>query len=91
MATSNEILAEFEKQTGTKWDVSYTSVEKLKDLEKQAWKSGAPYATPLTLRRIWTEGGTLYDKPRDNGPIGDPPMQTLADQVKYVIEKQTKS
>jgi hypothetical protein len=90
-ATPNEILAEFERQTGAKWAVSYTSLEKLKDLEKQAWESGAPHATPCTLRRIWTEGGTLYSKPRDNGLIGDPPLENLADQVEQAIEKQTKS
>ena len=90
-ATPNEIVAEFEKQTGDKWTVSYTSLEKLKEVEQQAWESGAPYATPITLRRIWTEGGTLYDKPRDNGLVGDPKMETLADQVKQIIETQTKS
>lgn len=90
-ATPNEIVAEFEKQTGDKWSVSYTPLEKLKEVEQQAWESGAPYATPTTLRRIWTEGGTLYDKPRDNGLVGDPKMETLADQVTQIIETQTKS
>lgn len=89
-ATPNEILAEFEKQTGEKWAVSYTSLEDLKKVEAQAWDEGAPYATPATLRRIWTEGGTLYSKPRDNGLVGDPKMETLADQVKQIIEKQTR-
>jgi hypothetical protein len=88
--TPNEILAEFEKQTGTKWAVSYTSLEELKKLEKDAWESGDPYATGFTLRRIWTEGGTLYSKPRDNGLVGDPKMETLADQVRQVIVEQTK-
>ena len=88
--TPNEILAEFEKQTGAKWAVSYTPLEELKKLEQQAWESGAPYATSFTLRRIWTEGGTLYNKPRDNGLVGDPKMESLADQVKQIIEKQTK-
>ncbi|KAG0646407.1 Isoflavone reductase [Hyphodiscus hymeniophilus] len=89
-ATPNEILAEFEKQTGAKWTVSYVSLEDLKKFETQAWESGAPYATAMTLRRIWTEGGTLYNKPRDNGLVGDPEMETLADQVRQAIEKQTK-
>lgn len=89
-ATPNEILAEFEKQTGAKWDVAYTSLEKLKQLEKEAWDSGAPWATSATLRRIWTEGGTLYEKPRDNALIGDPKTETLADQVKQIIEQQTQ-
>jgi hypothetical protein len=44
--------------------------------------------TPLTLRRIWTEGGTLYDK-RDNGRIfgGEEGLETLEDQVKVVVER----
>ncbi|KAH8601832.1 NmrA-like family-domain-containing protein [Bisporella sp. PMI_857] len=90
-STPDEIIAEFEKQTGAKWDVSYTSLEKLKEIEKEAWDSGAPYATGATLRRIWTEGGTLYDKLRDNAVIGDPPLETLEDQVRQVIEKQSAS
>lgn len=82
--TPNEILAEFEKQTGTKWKVEYTSLERLRELEEQAWKDQDPMATGLTLRRIWTEGGTLYDW-RDNELIGDPPMETMADQVRQAI------
>lgn len=85
--TPAEILAEFEKQTNSKWDVSYTPLEKLKEIEKQAWDDGLPYATPATLRRIWTEGGTLYEK-RDNGVVGDPEMETMADQVGQVIAGQ---
>lgn len=87
--TPDEILAEFENQTSSKWDVSYTSLDKLKEIEKQTWEQGSPYATLWTLRRIWTEGGTLYEK-RDNGLIGDPEMETVADQVKQAIEKQTQ-
>jgi hypothetical protein len=90
-ATPNEIIAEFEKQTASKWDVSYTSLEELRAVEKEAWEVGAPYATGATLRRIWTEGGTLYNRPRDNGVLGEPEMETLADQVRQVIEQQTKS
>lgn len=88
-ATPAEILAEYEKQTGSKWDVSYTPLEKLKESEKQAWAEGSPIATAYTLRRIWAEGGTLYEK-RDNGLIGDPEMETLADQVRQNIVKQTE-
>lgn len=88
--TPNEILAEFEKQTGVKWNVSYMSLEELKKVEIQAWEEGSPYATASTLRRIWTEGGTLYSKPRDNGLVGDPEMESLADQVKQIIEKQMR-
>lgn len=83
--TPDDILAEFEKQTGAKWDVGYTSLETLKDLEKKAWDSGDPLATVFTLRRIWTEGGTLYDS-RDNGRIGDPPTETLEEQVRKAVQ-----
>lgn len=90
-ATPNEILAEFEKQTGSKWDVSYTSLEELKEIEKKAWEERVPWATGATLRRIWTAGGTLYDKPRDNAVLGEPEVETLSDQVRQVIETQTNS
>ena len=89
-ATPNEVLAEFEKQTGAKWDVTYTSLDKLKEIEKEAWEKGLPYATGATLRRIWTEGGTLYNKPRDNGVLGEPALETLEDQVRKTIVSQTK-
>ena len=89
-ATPNEILAEFEKQTTSKWAVSYQPLEELEKAETQAWESGDPWATGFTLRRIWTDGGTLYNKPRDNGLVGDPVMETLADQVKQNIQKQTR-
>ena len=51
-ATPNEILAEFEKQTGSKWDVSYVSLDKLKEVEKQWWETEKPYATGATLRCV---------------------------------------
>lgn len=80
--TPAQILAEFERQTGGQpWsDVTYTSLQQLRELEAAAWEAGSPDATVLTLRRIWTEGGTLYEK-RDNELIGDPPMMSLADVV----------
>jgi nucleoside-diphosphate-sugar epimerase len=89
--TPNAILAEFEKQTGENWDVSYTSLEKLKEIEKEAWETGAGYATGATLRRIWTDGGTLYERERDNGKLGEPKMKTLEEQVRQTIEAQTKT
>ena len=86
-ATGKETVAEFEKQTGSKWDVSYTPLDELRKLEKQAWEEDWPSKTPLTLRRIWTEGGTLYES-RDNGKIGfDDGLETLGDQVKNTIAK----
>lgn len=85
--TPNEILAEYVRQTGgDPWDVAYTSLDKLKELEQQAWNEQKPYAVLLTLRRIWTEGGTLYKK-RDNELIGDPATETLEDVVKRAIEQ----
>ncbi|KZM22536.1 uncharacterized protein EKO05_0009527 [Ascochyta rabiei] len=85
--TGKGAVAEFEKQTGAKWDVSVTSLEEFKKLEQQAWEEDWPWKTPITLRRIWTEGGTLYEK-RDNGKIGlEDGLETLADQVENIIAK----
>ena len=88
--TPKEIVAEFEKQTGGQsWDVAFTSVEELKKLEQEAYDNGDPRAGPLTLRRIWTEGGTLYDK-RDNGAIGmEDGVDSLQDAVAQAIKVQT--
>ena len=88
-ATPNEILAEFEKQTGEKWEVHYTSLDDLKKKEQDAYNAGVPWAVAATLRRIWTEGGTLYEK-RDNEKIGmkDEDMGTLSEVVAEVIKNQ---
>ncbi|KAH8817426.1 isoflavone reductase family protein [Xylogone sp. PMI_703] len=85
--TPKEILREFEKQTGSTWKVSFTPLDELKKLEQEAWASGDPAATVYTLRRIWTEGGTLYDK-IDNEAIGVTVTDTLESTVKKAIEKQ---
>ncbi len=85
--TPDEILAEFEKQTGEKWDVQYTPLDQLRKLEQDAWEKGQPDATGLTLRRIWTEGGTLYER-RDNEDIGAGDTVTLAGAVKDAIRAQ---
>lgn len=74
--TPDEILAEFEKQTSNRWEVEYTNLERLKEIEEKAWRDQDPLAAVITLRRIWTEGGTLYED-RDNGRISDPPMETV--------------
>ncbi|KAM0326108.1 hypothetical protein ACHAQA_006701 [Verticillium albo-atrum] len=87
VVTPKQILAEFEKQTGgDKWDVSYTSLESLKEGEEKAWSEGKPYATLFTLRRIWGEGGTLYEK-TDNESIGlkDSELETLETSVKRAL------
>jgi hypothetical protein len=84
-ASEQEILEEFEKQTGgEKWAVERTSFEKLRELEKEAWESENPLATAFTLRRIWAEGGTLYEK-RDNGLIDGEVTESLGDAVKAAI------
>jgi hypothetical protein len=83
-----EIQAEFERQTtGKPWDdVSCTSVSRLRELETAAWEAGNPAATVFTLRRIWTEGGTLYDQ-RANGLIGEPKMMSLQEVVANEIKR----
>ncbi|KAI1625181.1 isoflavone reductase [Exophiala viscosa] len=86
--TDADLLEEFEKQTGgEKWKVSYTSIEELKRLEKEAWEMANPLATVITLRRIWATGGTLYDK-WDNEAIGSPAVQSLAEAVAAAIDVQ---
>lgn len=86
-STPAEIVAEFEKQTGEEWNVSYTPIEKVRELEKEAWANKNPAATVFTLKRIWGSGGTLYEK-RDNGLIDAEDMETLQDAVKAVIAAQ---
>lgn len=83
VVTPKEILAEFEKQTGEQWSVSYTSLQALKDAEAKAWDEGKGIATIYTLRRIWAEGGTLYEK-SDNDVIGlkDSDLETLEDAIR---------
>lgn len=86
--TGHEIVAEFEKQTGgEKWSVSYTSFERLRELEKEAYAKNHPAATLYTLRRIWAEGGTLYEK-RDNGLIDGEGMEALSDAVRDAVAAQ---
>ncbi|KAK2057431.1 NmrA-like family protein [Colletotrichum caudatum] len=88
VATGNEIVAELEKQTGAKWDVTYSPLQKLREAEEKAWAEGVPFATIFTLRRIWAEGATLYDK-TDNEAIGLGPgdVETLEVFVKRVLGK----
>ena len=65
-------------------------MDKLKELEEQAWAKGDPKAGPMTLRRIWTSGGTLYDH-RDNDVIGmeGDKVDSLQDAVAQAIKVQT--
>jgi len=88
--TDSEILSEFEKQTGGQpWSVSYVSVNELKTSEAESWAAQKPIATLFTLKKIWAEGGTLYDK-RDNHLIGaEDGLDTLEDAVARAIKIQT--
>ncbi|EXJ85034.1 hypothetical protein A1O3_05709 [Capronia epimyces CBS 606.96] len=86
-ATPHEILAEYEAQTGTKWEKSYTSVERLREIEKEEYQVYSALATVVTLRRIWTEGGTLY-KYYDETILGHIETETLESQVAANIRKQ---
>lgn len=87
-STPKDIVAEFEKQTGTQWRVDYTSLEDLRKLEQEAWQKNDPLAGPLTLRRIWTEGGTLYNH-RDNELIEmEDGVDSLSSAVKQAIQAQ---
>ncbi|KAI1948004.1 importin subunit beta-3 [Ophidiomyces ophidiicola] len=91
--TPADILAEFERQTGGQsWgNITHTPLDELRKLEEEAWNDGVVgKATVLTLRRIWTEGGTLYEK-RDNEAIGAPPMETLEQAVSKAIKEQTEA
>ena len=86
--TPADIANEYQKQTGDTWQVSTTPLEKLRELEKEAYANKHPAATAFTLRRIWTEGGTLYDH-RDNEELGDIPLETMEEQVRKNIGNQT--
>lgn len=87
VTTPNRILAEFESQTGSKWEVRYIPVDDLKKTEDQMWKEGHPAAAGGTLRRIWSTGGTLYDE-WDNEKIGAPQMESLEQGIREAIQKQ---
>lgn len=69
VATPNEVVAEYERQTETAWKVSYVSLADVRVGEARLWAEDHPKATVVTLRRIWAEGGTLYDT-TDNEAIG---------------------
>lgn len=88
--TPLEIVGEFEKQTGEKWEVEFIEMEKFKEAERKAYEESNPWAVGFTLRRIWGEGRTLYEK-RDNGAIGaEERMDSLSDAVKVAIDAQTE-
>ncbi|KIW03518.1 uncharacterized protein PV09_05283 [Verruconis gallopava] len=87
--TPEEILAEYERQLDTKFEVQIISLEELRKMEKEAWEKVGLGATGLILKRIWTEGGTLYDH-RDNEKIGFTSPDTLEVAVSRAIKAQTE-
>lgn len=84
--TSNQVVAEYEKQTGAKWKVSYVPLSKVREQEETLWAEEHPKATVVTLRRIWAEGGTLYEK-TDNESIGvkSEDTETIAEVLKRLL------
>jgi hypothetical protein len=86
VVTPNQVVAAYEKATGSKFDVSHTSLDELRGLEEKAWADGYPAATGLTLRRIWAEGGTLYEK-NDNEDLrmGDQKLESLDEAVGKLV------
>ncbi|KAI2625051.1 NAD(P)-binding protein [Hypoxylon sp. NC1633] len=89
VTTPNAILEEFERQTGTKWTVDHTPSQTLRDVEKEKWDAKSPIATLYTLKRIWAEGGTLYDK-TDNEILGVKPgdLELLSAVVERAVKGQ---
>lgn len=87
VVSPNAILNEFEKQTGTTWTVEHTPIEKLREEEKERWESKSPSATLYTLRRIWGEGKTLYEK-TDNESLGlrDEDLERLSTVVGRAVK-----
>ncbi|KAF4126254.1 Isoflavone reductase [Geosmithia morbida] len=88
--TPNAILSEIERQTESKWSVGYTSLNKLREYETQAWEEKKPSASLYTLRRIWTEGRTLYES-RDNEKIGVDKTDTLEMVVQEVVRTDVQA
>jgi hypothetical protein len=86
VASLDEIVAEFEKQTCQKWEIDHFSQAELREHEKNQWESKNPNAPLYTLRRIWIEGGTLYNK-TDNKDIGVTETESLAKVVTDEIQK----
>ncbi|KAI0537299.1 hypothetical protein GGR58DRAFT_502406 [Xylaria digitata] len=86
VATPVEIVREFEKQTGAEWRTDSTPMQTLLELEKKLWDENKPLATAATLRRIWAEGRTLYEK-TDNEKLGLGPddLETLGEVVGRAI------
>lgn len=84
IVTPNEVLAEYERQSGSKWEVVQTSLDVIRALETKLWDEGEPRATLVTLRRIWAEGGTLYAQ-NDNNLLS-PQLEEL-DTLEVAVKK----
>lgn len=86
VVTPNEVLAEYERQTGSKWEVTQTPFDEVRAFEAKVWEDGDPRAPLVTLRRIWAEGGTLYAQ-NDNGVLGMKPedLDSLEDAVRKAL------
>jgi hypothetical protein len=84
VVTPNEVLAEYEQQTGSKWEVTKTPLDEIRAFEAKLWAEGNPRATLVTLRRIWAEGGTLYAQ-NDNGALGLKPESL--DSLEVAVKK----
>lgn len=85
--TPKQVLAEYEQLTGGEaWTVAYVPLAKVREVEKKLWDDGNPQATIITLRRIWAEGGTLYEK-TDNEALGLKPgdMESVDEVLKRIL------
>ncbi|GAP91221.1 putative isoflavone reductase family protein [Rosellinia necatrix] len=92
VTTPLAIVREFEKATGAEWVVNHTSNQALRELEARLWDEDNPLATAATLRRIWAEGGTLYEQ-TDNAKLGlgSEDMETLGEVVGRAVKKATST
>jgi len=84
VVTPNEVLAEYERQTGSQWEATRTSLDDIRAFETKLWNEGDPRATLVTLRRIWGEGGTLYAQ-NDNSVLA-PQLEDL-DSLEAAVKK----
>ena len=86
VTTLDDIVAEFEKQSKSSWQVDYIPLTDLQDRENQQWNLNNPSAPIYTLRRIWLTGCTLYEEV-DNNRLGISKTDSLA----TVIARQFES
>lgn len=87
--TPEAILHEMQRQTGRRFRVQYTPLDDLKAFETKAWDEGSPVASLCTLRRIWTEGKTLYAH-NDAESIGVVKTDTVEMVVQAAIMRSSR-